>query len=131
MIHDRFGVGVDLVLCERFRSLVNDVGVSFLNRAFKPLEVAIALDRPDPLRALAGRFALKEAMIKALPGTPLTILDLEKIQITEFPDGSPKITLVDNHSYSVDGSIAYEGEYAVGVAIVFTTGVQQEVNEIA
>lgn len=125
MTHDQFGVGVDLVLGERFRSLVEDVGFSFLRRTFTPLEVAIALDRPDPVRALAGRFALKEATIKALPGTPLTILDLEKIQVTESPDGSPEITLAGDHSYSVDGSIAYEGEYAVGVAIVFTTGVQR------
>lgn len=124
MTHDQFGIGVDILLAERFRSLIDDIGVPFLSRVFTPFEVAIALDRPNPLRALAGRFSLKEAVIKALPGTPLTMLDLEKIQITESPDGSPEITLVDNYSYSIDGSIAYEGEYAVGVAIVFKTGVQ-------
>lgn len=131
MTHDQFGVGVDLVLVERFRSLVYDVGASFLTRVFTPLEVAIALDRPDPIKALAGRFALKEATIKACPGTPMTILDLEKIQVRETPDGSPKITITDDCSYSIDGSIAYEGDYTVGVAIVFTTGLQERANELA
>lgn len=124
MTHPQFGVGVDLVLVDRFEALVDSIGVPFISRVFMPSEVAITLDRPAPLRALAGRFALKEAVIKALPGTPLTILELNKIQITESPDGSPEITLTDDLSYGVDGSIAYEGEYAVGVAIVLYIGAQ-------
>lgn len=122
MKQNHLSIGIDLVLVERMRYLVENVGISGLRRMFTPLEVATALERVETVKMLAGRFALKEAIIKALPGTPLTILDLTDVEITMRDDGSPEIAVPDNLSYQVTGSISHEEDYAIGAAIVYNRG---------
>jgi len=121
MNDDGFGIGVDLVSIHKFERLIHNTGFPFIERVFTPTEVAMALERPDPVQSLAGRFALKEATIKALPGTPLTVLDMQKIDIGREYDGSPTVMLPRDVPYTVSGSISYDGDYAIGAAIILST----------
>jgi holo-[acyl-carrier protein] synthase len=78
------GIGVDLVDLARFERAV-DRTPRLRDRLFAPSE------QDKPLRSLAGRFAAKEALIKAL-GSSDGVHWLEII-VTNDPQGDPRFEL--------------------------------------
>ena len=59
------GTGVDLIEIERVKQAHEKHGKRFIERLFTPAEAAYCLKKSDPYPSLAGRFAAKEAVIKA------------------------------------------------------------------
>ena len=57
-------IGIDIVSLERFRASVGNG--RFLNRVFTRSELGYSSKKRNPHRHLAGRFAAKEAFLKAL-----------------------------------------------------------------
>lgn len=114
------GIGVDIVAIKRFEGIDIRADIRFLERIFTPREVAYSFKIAHPASSLAGRFALKESIIKALPGDPLTLLDLNQIEVRKQNNGSPEIHQVGEIEleYEIYGSLAHNAEYAVGFAIV-------------
>ena len=55
--------GIDLVEVDRFRTLQKHLRERFIQRVFTPAEIELCNDRDE---SLAGRFAAKEAVAKAL-----------------------------------------------------------------
>lgn len=60
------GLGTDLCENARILRLYNRYGRRFLERVFTEEEIEYCFRRKDPIPHLSGRFALKEAFIKAL-----------------------------------------------------------------
>jgi holo-[acyl-carrier protein] synthase len=60
------GLGIDATDIPRVRQTVERYGDRFLRRVFTEAEIAYCLGRRDPVPHLAGRFAAKEAGMKAL-----------------------------------------------------------------
>ncbi len=81
-------VGVDMIEIERVRRVLERYGARFRDRVFTPREQAHCGDRP---RSLAGRYAGKEAVAKAL-GTGIGDVGWQEIEI--LSDGRGKPTLV-------------------------------------
>ena len=65
------GIGIDLVEVSRIRSVYERHRERFVNRILTPAERAYVLRHRDPSERLAGRWAAKEAALKAL-GTGLS-----------------------------------------------------------
>ncbi|HEY5038121.1 MAG TPA: holo-ACP synthase [bacterium] len=59
------GLGVDLIEIERVKRAHAKHGQRFIDRLFTPAEAKYCLKKSDPYPSLAGRFAAKEAVIKA------------------------------------------------------------------
>jgi holo-[acyl-carrier protein] synthase len=59
------GMGVDLIEIERVKAAHLKHGQRFIDRLFTPAEAQYCLRKSDPYPSLAGRFAVKEAVIKA------------------------------------------------------------------
>ncbi|HJT23041.1 MAG TPA: holo-ACP synthase [bacterium] len=59
------GLGVDLIEIERVKRAHEKHGQRFIDRLFTPAEAKYCLRKSDPYPSLAGRFAAKEAVIKA------------------------------------------------------------------
>jgi holo-[acyl-carrier protein] synthase len=59
------GLGVDLIEIERVKKAHLKHGQRFIDRLFTPSEAQYCLRKKDPYPSLAGRFAAKEAVIKA------------------------------------------------------------------
>jgi holo-[acyl-carrier protein] synthase len=60
------GLGFDATDIPRVREVFDRYGERFLNRIFTDEEIAYCTRRRDPVPHLAGRFAAKEAAMKAL-----------------------------------------------------------------
>jgi len=103
--------GVDLVRIDRLAVL--STNERFLRRVFASSE----LDDPRPAH-LAGVFAAKEAVFKALNVTPRW----QSVTIARGSDGRPRV-LIDAPERdgprlrALDVSISHEGAFAVAVAV--------------
>lgn len=60
------GIGSDIIEVERIRAVLKRFPCRFLQRVFTPLEQEYCLKRKEPALHLSGRFAAKEAIVKAL-----------------------------------------------------------------
>lgn len=116
------GIGNDIIEIARIEALLSRYPEKFLKRVFTPNEQKYCLARKQASRHFAGRFAAKEAIVKAL-GTGfsdgLNWLDFE---IQPNFDGKPLVILSPyanqrfNHPHLLI-SISHCHEYATAVAI--------------
>lgn len=115
-------IGCDLVNIKKFKKSAQRGESKFLNKIFSPSELAGS----PKMETLAGIFAAKEAVIKALAaeGEPrhrreLKAGDWHKIEIVKNKNGRPKAKLSESHMkiISNDISISHDGEYAVAIAV--------------
>lgn len=111
------GTGVDITEVSRLRKAVEKWGHSFLDRIFTKEELENARKRASLYQHLAGRFAAKEAVFKALGDADLGWKDL---QILNDKDGSPRCVILNGKGRSVDVhiSISHVKNYAVANAII-------------
>ncbi len=86
------GIGMDATDLPRISDLLQRYGDRFLRRIFTEGEIAYCTRRRDPVPHLAGRFAVKEAAMKAL-GTGLSRgvvwKDIEVVRVS----GPPQLRL--------------------------------------
>jgi phosphopantetheine--protein transferase-like protein len=99
--------GVDIVSLSSFTQSLENGGQLFLDRCFHKIEQ----DKTD-IRHMAGVYAAKEAVIKALSMESGSWLD---IRVVHEGNGRPKAELMEgkNDIESLDISISHDGEYAV------------------
>lgn len=87
------GIGFDVVRIERISALVSRRGERFAERLLLPSERVLWEERGRTSRFLAGRFAAKEAIVKAL-GTGFTGgIGLRTIAVLADPAGRPRVWL--------------------------------------
>ncbi len=86
------GVGVDIIEIPRLERAIERWGEPFLRRVFTDVERRRAGGRPGAAQHLAGRFAAKEAVMKAL-GTGWRGLAWREIEIDADPRGNPVVRL--------------------------------------
>jgi holo-[acyl-carrier protein] synthase len=91
---DVLGHGVDIVEVGHFQSMCdNESGGRFLERCFTPAELTLAGEGPNRAQRLAGRFAAKEAVLKAL-GTGFSQgISFIDIEIGALPSGAPTVAV--------------------------------------
>jgi holo-[acyl-carrier protein] synthase len=90
---DIVGLGIDIIEIARVRALYERYPLRFLERVFTPPERARAAKLRDPAPFLSGRFAAKEAILKAL-GTGLSGgISWQDVSIVREPSGAPRVYL--------------------------------------
>lgn len=89
----RVRVGIDLAEVERVAGVLERRGERFLARVFGPGEILRRRRHPRAFAEhVAGRFAAKEAAMKAL-GTGWRGLSFREIAIERDPSGAPRLVL--------------------------------------
>ncbi|MBU1124606.1 MAG: holo-ACP synthase [Candidatus Omnitrophica bacterium] len=111
------GTGVDITEVRRLRKAAEKWGDEFLNRIFTAEELLNARTRGSLYQHLAGRFAAKEAVFKAMGNATLTWKDVE---ITNEKDGKPCCTIHNGKGKQIEVhiSISHVKSYAVAQAII-------------
>lgn len=116
------GIGNDIIEVDRIKYNIERYQKRFLNRVFTPYEQEYCLKRKEPSLHFAGRFAAKEAVVKAL-GTGfsqgLTWIDIE---IRNNEKGKPYVFLTPAltalfNSLNLLISISHCHDYATAFAI--------------
>ncbi len=113
--------GIDIIEIARVKSAVNCWQAAFLNRVFTPCELKICGLNTE---RLAGRFAAKEAVLKALSYQSL-ICNWHEIEILAQDNGRPLLKLhgkafeeFDKLGFvNMDISLSHSRDYAVAVAV--------------
>jgi len=117
----RMGCGVDVVELARFRQAWRRGGEAFMRRVFTTREAAYARARKrTALLHLAGRFAAKEAVIKAISQIdPTRTLTMNQIEVRNDRLGRPRIVLHDHRAdrLTIHVSLSHVKSVAVASAI--------------
>lgn len=98
---------------------------AFVRRTFTERELAAALERHNPAEFLAGCFAAKEAVFKAVAPLTKEGFDLRVVETLRRPDGSPYINVGTRLQAAMDEagvtellvSITNEDDYAVAMVL--------------
>ncbi len=117
----RLATGVDMLLIARLAEQRPEIRARFLARVFTAQELAEVGDSPQ---SLAGRFAAKEAVAKAL-GCGIGPLGWHAIEVLRGPAGEPLLRLTGEaqaraavlglETWSL--SITHTAEYALAFAV--------------
>ncbi|MDP6456891.1 MAG: holo-ACP synthase [Candidatus Marinimicrobia bacterium] len=118
-MQNNYAVGTDIVEIDRIREMHEHHGERFFNHIFSRQEVAWCKERADPDIHLAGRFAAKEAVKKALLTLGEKNIPLIDIEILR-DDGPPSVNVGSSikNKYDFQISISHTQRYATAVAIV-------------
>ena len=89
------GIGVDLCSISRIEGILNREGPDgpFFRRVFTPAEQAEAEYRHNKAEYYAARFAVKEAVYKAVAPHTSSGFDLRIVESLHHEDGSPYVSL--------------------------------------
>ena len=113
--------GVDIIEIHRIEQVLDRYGERFLNRLFTPNEIDYCKGRAPNL---AGRFAVKEATMKAL-GTGARGVSWRDIEVVRADSGAPSVKLYGRaenraerlHVVEISVSISRSREYAVAFVV--------------
>jgi holo-[acyl-carrier protein] synthase len=120
------GVGIDLVDVLAMTHLIESGGQMFIDDAWTPLEQQQTL---GDCRRLAGRWAIKEAVMKAL-GHGLGEISPLDIQTQSAKSGALELELDRSAALAADSmgvsawhiSVAYDSSWAIGAAVAVRSG---------
>jgi len=120
------GIGLDLVKIDRIRAIAERWQTRFLDRLYTEAERRYCLARPEPYASFAGRFAAKEAVLKAL-GTGWTNgISWHDIQVLNDRAGRPRATVSGRVKTlmnragvtTIHVSLSHDTDYAVAEAVL-------------
>lgn len=111
---ENFGVGIDIVEIERFRGKNYKKNKNFYEKIFSKSEIAYCLKFKDPYPHFAGKFAIKESVIKSVE-EDIGFLEI----LSNNTRNGPTVKLIRQKSkkYSFQVSVTHEKKYAVAVVI--------------
>lgn len=121
------GLGTDIVEISRIKKAVEKSGETFLNKVYTTQEISAYSKRnTSGYSYLAGRWAAKEALAKALGCGIGENCSLTDIDISSTPSGSPALTLSGNAKKYADHlgvnnilvSVSHEANYAVATVLL-------------
>lgn len=104
------GLGLDVCGIDRMRKNLERYGHGFMDKVLSPAEAAYCARRRDPAVPFAGRFAAKEAAIKAL-GAPKGLRWTDMV-ILPAEDAPPRLAL---------RRVGIEAAHALGVTRTWLT----------
>lgn len=109
------GTGIDIVEVRRLRTAMEKWGTSFTRRIFLREELTLAESKVSKYQHLAGRFAAKEAVFKAVGNRTIGFKD---IRISNDKDGKPLCEVLNHKARNICVliSISHVKDYAVASA---------------
>lgn len=116
-------VGIDLVEIQRIEESVNRYGERFTDRVFTPWEIQYCRSKINPMLSFAGRFAVKEAVFKAV-GTGFSEgVKWKSVEVVNDRKGQPQVRLgkaIRDHigDKNILISLSHTKDHAVAVAIL-------------
>jgi holo-[acyl-carrier protein] synthase len=120
-------VGIDLAEIKRIEKAIDRYGDRFLGRVFTPWEIQYCLSKINPASSFAGRFAVKEAVFKAIGTGFAEGVKWTSVEVVNDRRGQPTVRLgrgIVNHigRKKIVISLSHTREYAVASAVLISDG---------
>ena len=106
------GIGTDITECLRITQMIERHGELFVGRVYTPTEIEYCRSRKQATQHFTGRWAAKEAILKALGTGWRRGIGWRDIEVVNAPSGRPRVTL--------SGGAADVAE-AIGIASVLVS----------
>lgn len=87
------GIGTDIVECLRIAQMIERHGELFIERVYTPHEIRYCQSRKQATQHFAGRWAAKEAILKALGTGWRRGIGWRDIEVRNQPGGRPVVGL--------------------------------------
>ena len=115
-LNHAFSMGIDIVNVSRFKKKPLNNNLDFYKKIFSDSEINYCKKFSSPYEHFAGKFAIKESVIKAV----LDKIPLKNICVSNSKN-KPRIKIDGrlNKKYDFIVSISHEKEFAVGIVIAF------------
>ena len=110
---EKFGVGIDIVSIQKFKKKPFKINESFYNLIFSKAEIRYCLKFKNPYERFAGKFALKEALIKSID-RKIGFSEIETSHLKSKPTVKIKKS---GEKYNFIASLSHENDLAVTVVI--------------
>ena len=118
------GIGTDITQCSRIEDMIQKHADSFLNRVFTENEISYCGKRKAFAQHYTGRFAAKEAILKAMGTGWAKGIRWTDIEVINEPSGRPTANLTGQAKTICDSlginqvliTISHCDEYAVAFA---------------
>lgn len=115
-------IGVDIVDLDRIDNLYGRYGMKFLQRFLSGEEIILCLQKPQVIASIAGRFAAKEAVVKALGTGFAKGVHWKSFEILNDEQGRPYVQSCGTQTIplgcSIKISIAHDRHAAVAMALI-------------
>ena len=85
------GTGIDIAEVDRIKATIERFGRRFLGRVFTPDEIRYCESKANKAERYAGRFAAKEAAMKAIGTGWSRGVTWQDVEVKRFPGGRPTI----------------------------------------
>ncbi len=124
------GIGVDIVDVKRIKELLSRYRNRFVQRVFTDPEAGYAAGSTREAERLAGRFAVKEAVMKAFGTGKSQGILWRDVETVRGPMGKPEVRLygnADKYMKKIKGktifaSITHDGGKAVAFVVITGSG---------
>ena len=90
---DIIGIGTDITECLRIARMIERHGELFINRVYTPAEIKYCQSRKQATQHYTGRWAAKEAILKALGTGWRKGISWRDIEIRNEPGGKPMVAV--------------------------------------
>lgn len=87
------GIGTDIIECLRIAQMIDRHGELFISRVYTPHEISYCSTKKAATQHYAGRWAAKEAVLKALGTGWRKGISWRDIEVRNQPSGAPTIAL--------------------------------------
>jgi holo-[acyl-carrier protein] synthase len=87
------GIGADIIECLRIAQMIERHGELFIRRVYTDHEIAYCSTKKAATQHYAGRWAAKEAVLKALGTGWVRGIAWRDVEVRNRPGGAPTITL--------------------------------------
>ena len=87
------GIGTDIVECLRIAQMIERHGELFINRVYTPTEIQYCQSRKMATQHFAGRWAAKEAILKALGTGWRRGISWRDVEVRSSPGGKPVVAM--------------------------------------
>jgi len=114
ILTEKDGLGIDIIDVQRFSKKIFKENLTFYQKIFLESEIKYCLRFKSPYEHFAGKFALKESVIKSIHNK-ISFLDIQ----TSNSKYGPTVKLLGKRSkeYSFLCSISHEKRFAIAAVI--------------
>ena len=115
-------IGNDIIDISRIRNSIDNYGQIFLNKIYSKAEIAYCFNKKKPEIHFSGKFAAKEAVLKAIYQYNDSLkIYLKDIEIINDVKSKPSVLINKNFidPITVNISISHTNHFATSVAVLY------------